>query len=116
MIIKWPAKRRRDRDALHYNLDWTPTLAELLGQQADPVWDGQKLRCDIKAGATDAGREELIAQQCAHVCQRSVRWDNYLYMRTYPTATTYSPRRCCSTSWPIRMNSTTWHLHDRFVS
>jgi arylsulfatase A-like enzyme len=84
MIIKWPGQAQGEiRDALHYNLDWTPTLAELLGQQADPVWDGQSYAVTLKPGATDAGREELIVSQCAHVCQRSVRWDNYLYMRTY---------------------------------
>ena len=41
---------------------------------ADAVEDGQR-----------PGRDQLVISQCAHVCQRSVRWDTnpWLYMRTY---------------------------------
>jgi hypothetical protein len=34
-------------------------------------------------GQEDPGREFLVLSQCAHVCQRSVRWDDWLYIRTY---------------------------------
>ena len=45
-------------------------------------WDGRSYAATLKDGA-DTGRDELILSQCAHVCQRSVRWDNWLYMKTY---------------------------------
>ena len=83
MIIKWPGKMKGTRDAgLHYNLDLGPTLAELLGRNAMPSWQGRSYACAVESGE-DSGRSELILEQCAHVCQRSVRFDEWLYIRTY---------------------------------
>ena len=31
----------------------------------------------------NCGREYLVISQCAHVCQRGVRWGDWLYIRTY---------------------------------
>jgi hypothetical protein len=31
----------------------------------------------------DCGRDSLVISQCAHVCQRSVRFGPWLYIRTY---------------------------------
>jgi len=83
MIVAWPGGRRGAADAgLHYNLDLAPTLAELLGRERKPVWDGQSYAPAI-LGARDAGRPDLVVSQCCHVCQRGVRWDRYHYVRTY---------------------------------
>lgn len=85
MIVKWPggATGRVDT-ALHYHLDWAPTCMALLGRadQCPDVWDGQSYADTITAGAS-AGRDELVVSQCAHICQRSVRFDRWLYIRTY---------------------------------
>lgn len=83
MIIKWPGKmkQRVDND-LHYNLDLPPTLASLLGQEPMPSWEGSSYHPVFEDGSS-CGREELILEQCAHVCQRSVRFDDWLYIRTY---------------------------------
>ncbi len=83
-IVRWPQKvavggRRR---ALHYNLDLAPTLAELFQAPPRPEWDGRSFATSL-LGDRDEGRDELILSQCAHVCQRSVRWDRWLYIRTY---------------------------------
>lgn len=84
LIIKWPGMARGERrEGFHYNLDLAPTLMELLGQEASACWDGQSYAASLQPGTPDKGRDELILSQCAHVCQRSVRWENYLYMRTY---------------------------------
>jgi len=83
LIIKWPGAARGQRnDNLHYNFDLAPTLMELLGGQCQPLWDGQSYAKALTTGAA-VGQEELILSQCCHVCQRSVRWDHWLYMRTY---------------------------------
>ena len=83
MIIKWPGKRKGTVDAgLHYNIDLAPTLAALLGEENMPSWEGESYEAALDDG-TDCGRSELILEQCAHVCQRSVRFDDWLYMRTY---------------------------------
>lgn len=82
MIIRWPGCASGVDEGLHYNIDLCPTLAELLGVKKAPHWDGSSFAPVLKEGA-DCGRELLVLSQMAHVCQRSVRWGEYLYMRTY---------------------------------
>ncbi|MEX0777692.1 MAG: sulfatase [Phycisphaeraceae bacterium] len=69
-------------DGLHYHLDLVPTLMELLGCPSKESWDGQSFAQALLDGA-DQGRDELVISQCAHVCQRSVRFGQWLYVRTY---------------------------------
>jgi arylsulfatase A-like enzyme len=83
LVIRWPGGRQGVVDAgLHYNLDLAPTLATLLGMQPKPIWDGRSFAGAITGGG-DAGRDCLVLSQGAHVCQRGVRWGDWLYMRTY---------------------------------
>lgn len=83
MIIKWPeGKKNHKDDGLHYNLDLAPSLAGLFNKEKKEYWDGQSYASTILNGE-DTGRDSLILGQCAHVCQRSVRFDDYLYMKTY---------------------------------
>jgi arylsulfatase A-like enzyme len=87
LIVKWPGGRRgATDDGLRYNVDWSATLAELVGAQAPPLWDGVSFASAIRGDAS-TGREDVVISQCAHVCQRSVRWEEgdhrWLYMRTY---------------------------------
>ena len=69
-------------DGLHYNLDLPPTLAQLFDRDRAPSWDGASYAPAITDGA-ECGRDYLVLSQCAHVCQRSVRFGPWLYMRTY---------------------------------
>jgi arylsulfatase A-like enzyme len=83
MIIRWPGACHGAVDrGFHYNLDLAPTLAELLGQKPQPGWDGASFAPAITTG-TDCGREHLVLSQMAHVCQRSVRFGDWLYIRSY---------------------------------
>ena len=83
LIIKFPgAPGDRQIDGLCYHVDLAPTLMELLGGASPALWDGRSLAAAIW-GDTFAGREDLVISQCSHVCQRSVRWDRWLYVRTY---------------------------------
>lgn len=83
MIIKWPNGKRNFVDnGLHYNLDLCPTMAELLDVEPYEKWDGISYAESIKQGKY-TGRDYLVLSQMAHVCQRSVRFDNWLYIRTY---------------------------------
>jgi choline-sulfatase len=84
LIIKWPETLEgKCCDALHYNLDLPPTLAQLMGAMPESPWDGQSFADSLTTASEDRGRDHLILSQCAHVCQRSSRWGEYLYMRTY---------------------------------
>lgn len=83
MLVRWPGARAGHVDAgLHYNLDLGPTLAELLDCDPAPVWEGRSYAKSLTEGA-ETGHEQLVLSQCAHVLQRSVRWDRWLYTRTY---------------------------------
>jgi len=83
LIVRWPGGRQGSADHdLHYHLDLAPTLAELLGKEPPPSWDGQSYARAITAQER-SGRDYLILSQCAHVCQRSVRFGPWLYVRTY---------------------------------
>jgi arylsulfatase A-like enzyme len=89
MIVKWPgykgglaAKVGHVDKGLHYNLDLAPTLAELLGDRPMDRWDGASLAPAILRGE-DCGRDYLVLSQCAHTCMRSVRFADWLYVRTY---------------------------------
>jgi arylsulfatase A-like enzyme len=83
LIIKWPGGGRGVADeAFHYSLDLCPTLIDLLGGESPAIWDGQSFADTVRTGIP-VGRDELVLGQCAHVCQRSVRWDRWIYIRTY---------------------------------
>jgi choline-sulfatase len=89
LIVRWPGGEGGTDLGLHYNLDLIPTLADLLGRPSAARWDGQSFAQAILPQTAsdkpvqDAGRPYLVISQCAHVCQRSVRWGPWLYMRTY---------------------------------
>ena len=75
MIVKYPGKPAGKTDAgLHYHLDWAPTLMDLMGRDKPQVWSGESYVSAFD-GAIETGRDQLVISQCAHVCQRSVRWD-----------------------------------------
>lgn len=83
MIIRWPEQAQGVVDeALHSHIDLLPTLADMLGLDSPPGWDGQSYADTIRSGAA-SGRPYVVSSQCAHVCQRSVRFDRWLYIRTY---------------------------------
>ena len=84
LIVRWPGKSRAGAvdTSLRYNLDLAPTLAELLGAEIPSVWDGRSF-ADAIGGRADDERDFLVLGQCVHVCQRSVRFEDWLYMRTY---------------------------------
>lgn len=82
MLIKWPGMRRGHvDDGFHYLLDLCPTVAELLGVRPGKHWDGQSFAASVRDGAA-CGREHLVLSQMAHVCQRSARFGDWLYIRT----------------------------------
>ena len=92
MIVRWPGCQAGNTDeGLHYNLDLLPTLAEVLGHDPCPGWDGQSYASTLQRGQ-ECGRDYLVLSQCAHVCQRSVRFGPWHYMRTYHDGFRLHPR------------------------
>ena len=83
LIIKWDGSEKGYADdGLHCNIDLAPTVAELLNIQPGKNWDGVSFAGTVKSSA-NTGRESLVISQMAHVCQRSARFGDWLYMRTY---------------------------------
>ena len=95
MIIKWPGcAKNAESNGFHYHLDLLPTLIDLLGGvpefKANRVtgkvtpfdYDGESYADLVRTGE-DGGREYLVVSQCAHVCQRGVRFGDWMYIRTY---------------------------------
>jgi len=83
LIIKWPGTGAgKTDDAPHYNIDLAPTLAGLLKIEPSGHWDGIGFSANLTRGGDDR-RDFLVLSQMAHVCQRSVRFGEWLYIRTY---------------------------------
>lgn len=95
LIVKWPGCAKNVAShGFHYNVDLLPTLIDLMGGvpeftcnrvvgKPNPVvYDGESFADAIRTGES-GGREYLVVSQCAHVCQRGVRFGDWLYLRTY---------------------------------
>lgn len=84
-IMKWDKIKNKNRtiEGLHYNLDLLPTMADILNNKKAKDWDGKSYVDDLLNCQDESGHPYLVLSQMAHVCQRSVRFDKFLYMRTY---------------------------------
>ena len=79
LIIKWNnAEKNYEDDGLHCNVDLAPTVAELMNIKPSKNWDGVSF-----ADWGKAERNSVVISQMAHVCQRSARFGDWLYIRTY---------------------------------
>ena len=67
---------------LHYNVDLAPTICELLQAPIPETWDGQSFASALQGG-TATGRGYLVLSQAAWACQRGVRFEDWLLLRTY---------------------------------
>jgi arylsulfatase A-like enzyme len=84
LIVHWPGlteQPRVDTD-LHYQYDWAATLVELIGGTVPGNWDAKPFTSAFREGHED-GRPYLVTSQNAWSCQRGIRFDRYLCLRTY---------------------------------
>lgn len=85
-ILCWPGvtntQQGRVDAGLHYAPDVAATLIELAGGKAPAIWDGASFAPSFRAGQA-GGREYLVMSQGAWACQCSVRFDHYLFLRSY---------------------------------
>lgn len=83
LIVRWPGvSRPRVDKALHYQIDWAATMVEMLGQSVPKMWDGTSFAHAFEENG-DTGRDYLVVSQGAWSCQRAVRFDDYICIRTY---------------------------------
>ena len=82
MVIKWPGLSEDTRfKAKHYHMDVFATILELLERKIPESWDANSFASSWRAGA-DEGRGSLVLSQAAWACQRSVRFEDYIYIKT----------------------------------
>ena len=84
MILKWPGAddlNGRKYEAMHYQIDVSATIVELLGVRVPKEWDGESFAESLNDGK-DQGRDYLVLSQGAWTCQRAVRWDDYILIQT----------------------------------
>ena len=83
LIVRWPGITKPRVDAgLHYQADLSATVTELAGGECSADWDGRSFAEAFRAGRSRS-HPYLVVGQCCWSCQRSVRFDNYLMIRTY---------------------------------
>jgi arylsulfatase A-like enzyme len=87
LIVYWPGitddGRARSYGHLLYNIDYAPTVLDLLGVSEMPAkWQGSSFALLLR-GEEQEGREYLVLGQGAHTYQRSVRTARHMYTRTY---------------------------------
>jgi arylsulfatase A-like enzyme len=82
LIVDGPGVEPGIDHGLYYNVDLAPTITEFVGGDPASGWDGSSF-VDSLADGTDTGRDYLVLSQGTWACQRAVRWDDYLLIRTY---------------------------------
>ena len=84
-ILRWPgvaASDGRSENRLHYQIDVAATVLELMGARVPERWDGRSFASSLTSGAAE-GRDHLIVSHAAWTAQRSVRFDDWICVRTY---------------------------------
>ncbi len=89
-VLAWPglpgAQGGQVEDGLHYQVDLGATIVELCGAEVPDNWDGESFAASLRGNGApsgrESGREKLILSHAAWTVQRSVRWDDWLCIRT----------------------------------
>jgi arylsulfatase A-like enzyme len=88
LVVYWPGvterlpESARRCDAMLYNIDFAPTLCDLLDIHIPVGWHGISFASAIR-GEETASRPYLALGQGAHTYQRAIRTADHLYIRTY---------------------------------
>jgi arylsulfatase A-like enzyme len=84
LIVRMPGASGPARvdHAFHYQYDWAATLIELAGGKVPANWDGRAFTAAFQEGREE-GRSFLVTSQNAWACQRGVRFDQHMLLRSY---------------------------------
>ena len=84
LIIRWPgvAMPGHKSDALLHNVDFAPTLCDLLGIPMPTDWDGISFKENIQGNA-GVDREYVVWDHGLYTVQRAVRTRTHLMVHTY---------------------------------
>lgn len=82
LIMRLPGVAPSVQTGLIYQIDFAATLLDWLGGAVPSNWDGVSFADDLRAGDV-TGRDSVVLSQGAWSCQRGVRFDDYLFIRSY---------------------------------
>jgi arylsulfatase A-like enzyme len=84
MVIKWPgvATAGSDSDAMRLNIDFAPTLCDLLGVPTPEDWDGISFRENLTGSDRD-GMEYVVWDCGLYAVQRAIRTRRHLLITTF---------------------------------
>lgn len=88
-VIYWPGvtdnHQGESAPGLHYNIDLAATILDLASPKGQELahsahWQGESFAAELQG--KPGGRDRLFLSQGAWSCQRSVRWDDWIYIKT----------------------------------
>lgn len=84
LVVRWPGQSKPATvdDALMTNVDFAPTICDLLDVPAPEQWDGKSYKANLCAELPQ-DRDHLVWESGFHAVQRAVRTKDHLYIRTY---------------------------------
>ncbi|MBU8902008.1 MAG: sulfatase-like hydrolase/transferase [Victivallales bacterium] len=84
LIIRWPKRTPKNvsSDAFMYNVDFAPTICDLLDMPIPEDWDGKSYKENV-LGKTGEDRDYLVWDSGLYTVQRAVRTKTHLYIRTF---------------------------------
>lgn len=94
-LIMRPPGASNARDSVstfHYQFDAAATLLDVIGADVPEGWDAESFAPALR-GEAPSGRDSLVLSQMAWSCQRSVRFDRWLFIRTYHPGLKNLPER-----------------------
>lgn len=87
LIVRPPqgfeCRRGRVDDSLIYQGDMAATMVELIGGKVPASWDFSSFAGRFVQSEPAALQSDLVLSQMAWSCQRSVRWDDWLCIRSF---------------------------------
>jgi len=85
LIVRWPGMTRGGTHSrsLLTNVDFAPTLCELLGFAPARDWDGASFASQVRGEAGGPNREYLVWDHALYTVQRAVRTERHLMIRTH---------------------------------
>lgn len=84
LIIRWPnrTKPNTNSNAFMYNVDYAPTICDMLDMPIPEDWDGKSYRANVE-GKAGEDRDFLVWDSGLYAVQRAVRTKTHLYIKTY---------------------------------
>lgn len=84
LVIRGPDVEPGVDEEFRHNIDLGPTLVDLAGGEQAAGWDGRSFARTVTGDDPSHGaRDYVVLSQGAWACQRGVRWDDWLLLRTY---------------------------------